>query len=200
MSDKLKIALVMSSTRDGRLNDRVAQFVRNAIEKDHIVEILDPLEMDLPATQQSMNFLFNPSAVPQNIKDFNEKVKGYEAFVFVCAEYNWSMPPALTNMFDNIPPVTTCWKPCGFVNYSMGAFGGTRSAVQLRTYTGALGMIPVPKQVAIPEAHEKVTPEGEVKDEKVVGELNILLEHVYWAAHALKSYGQKVPPPAWAPS
>jgi NAD(P)H-dependent FMN reductase len=78
--------------------------------------------------------------------------------------------------------------------------GGVRAGIQLRSFIGALGMIAVPKQVSIGSAHEKVSPEGKVKDEAIIEAVNLLLQHVYWAARALKTYSAKTPPPAWTPS
>lgn len=82
----------------------------------------DPLKMELPATQQSINFMYNPSAVPKNIQELNAKFAKLDALVIVCAEYNWSIPPPLTNMLDNIPPTTLVWKPVGYVTYSVCKF------------------------------------------------------------------------------
>ncbi|KAL4217744.1 hypothetical protein ACF0H5_022484 [Mactra antiquata] len=200
MSQRLKIALVLSSTREGRLNDQVARLVRNQIGQEHDVDILDPKCLETTDTQQSVNFLYNPGAVPQNIVDYNEKLKTFDAFLFVCAEYNFSIPPGLTNMFDNFPPPTFMWKPCAMVNYSINPLGGSRSAIQLLTYTHGLGMMPVPKQVAIPKAHEVVDKDGNTMDENLVEEIQLLLQHLYWAANALKRHKAVVPGPHWAPS
>ena len=35
MANKLKIGILLGSTRDARLCDRVAEFVRKAVAKDH---------------------------------------------------------------------------------------------------------------------------------------------------------------------
>ncbi|XP_060589898.1 uncharacterized protein LOC132745078 isoform X2 [Ruditapes philippinarum] len=199
MSSKLKIALVMSSTREGRLNDQVARFVEHAIKKNHKVEVIDPATIDFPQTQQSLNFMFNPTAVPENIKELNDKMKEFDAFVIVCAEYNFSLPPPLANLFDNIPPASLVWKPCGFVNYAIGPLGGCRVGVHLRTFTGALGMISVPNQMSIPHAHERINKDGTTKDKKLTEDLDFLLQHVYWAAYALKNHKVNEKPPPWAP-
>ncbi|XP_052764349.1 quinone reductase-like [Mya arenaria] len=200
MAGKLKIGVVISSTREGRIGERITTFVKNAILKDHEVVVFDPLEEDLPLTQQSLNFMYNPSSVPQNIKDLNDRFKALDALVFVCAEYNWSLPPALTNLMDNIPPTTVAWKPCGFVTYSMGRLGGSRAAVQLRVFTGGMGMMAVPTGTSIPLAHQALDESGKPKDDTLSKELDVTLKQVYWAAKALKSYAGNNPAPNWAPS
>lgn len=82
----------------------------------------DPLKMELPVTQQSINFMYNPSVVPKNIQELNAKFAKLDALVIVCGEYNWSIPPPLTNMLDNVPPTTLAWKPVGYVTYSVCKF------------------------------------------------------------------------------
>ncbi|KAH3752707.1 quinone reductase-like [Dreissena polymorpha] len=197
---KFTIGVIISSTREGRMGERVAHFVKKAIEKDHIVDLIDPLEVHLTETQQSMNFMFNPGAVPDNIKALNDRIKALDALVLVCAEYNYSIPPGLSNLLDNIPFTTTLWKPVAFVNYSIGPFGGTRAAMQLRVFVGALGMIAVPKQVAIPVVNEALDEHGTPKNDKLNQELSMLLSHLYWATDALKSQAAKSPYPQHFPS
>ncbi|XP_052764354.1 uncharacterized protein LOC128206126 [Mya arenaria] len=101
---------------------------------------------------------------------------------------------------DNIPPHTVAWKPCGFVTYAIGPMGGSRAAVQLRIFTGGMGMIAVPTGTAIPQAHETLDESGNTEDNKLKEELDVTLKQVYWAARALKSYSGNNPAPNWAPS
>ena len=81
-----------------------------------------------------------------------------------------------------------------------GPFGGTRAAMQLRVFVGALGMIAVPKQVAIPVVNEALDEHGTPKNDKLNQELSMLLSHLYWATDALKSQAAKSPYPQHFPS
>ena len=75
--------------------------------------------MDLPQTQQMVNLLMNPSAVPANIQELCDRMRGMDAVVMVSPEYNFSIPPGLSNLLANIPPMICTWKPCAFVTYSI---------------------------------------------------------------------------------
>ncbi|WAR17339.1 hypothetical protein MAR_031933 [Mya arenaria] len=159
MTEKLKIGVVISSTREGRIGERVTAFVKNAILKDQEV---------VPWTQSYLYVLNTTGAYP---------------------------PP-----MDNIPPHTVAWKPCGFVTYAIGPMGGSRAAVQLRIFTGGMGMMAVPTCTTITQAHETLDESGNTEDDKLKEELDVTLKQVYWAARALKSYAGNNPAPNWAPS
>lgn len=81
-----------------------------------------------------------------------------------------------------------------------GQHGGARVAVQLRTFTGGIGLITVPCQCLIPAAHETIAEDGKTENEQVKRQLNTTLDHLYWATNAFKAYSVKIPPPQWAPS
>jgi len=55
----------------------------------------------------------------------NNKLKESDAVVVVSAEYNHSIPPALSNMLDYFPLASYAYKPSGIVCYSMGNCYGT---------------------------------------------------------------------------
>lgn len=78
--------------------------------------------------------------------------------------------------------------------------GGARVAVQLRTFTGGLGMVTVPIQCIIPLAHQTLAEDGTTKDEKLVSQLQAVLEHLYFGANAVKEQNKKTPHPQWLPS
>lgn len=66
--------------------------------------------------------------------------------------------------------------------------GGAKCANNLRLISGALGMIPVPKQLLVPRAQDMIDENGTINDENVSHELSLVLKDVYWAAFALKLY------------
>ncbi len=64
-----------------------------------------------------------------------------DGIVLVSAEYNATLPPALTNLLDHFPPASYRHKPCSLVTYSMGNFGGCRAHVALLPFVNELGMV-----------------------------------------------------------
>lgn len=116
-----KAIIFISSTRDGRFGDRVANNVRTALEKKGFsVRTFDPVEMDFPLLRMPLHFMKDRSAAPQWLVDANEEIKEADAFVVVTAEYNCGLPPALSNMMDHFPPSSYRHRPCSIVTYSMG--------------------------------------------------------------------------------
>jgi len=57
---------------------------------------------------------------PDWLRDANRKVREADAVVVVSAEYNHSIPPALSNLLDYFPGSSFAYKPSGIVCYSMG--------------------------------------------------------------------------------
>jgi len=168
--------------------DRVFEFVRKVVEKDHEVVKFDPLKWDLPQTQQSMNWLMNPSAVPDNIKDLNRQVSECDALIALTAEYNYCIPPALSNLVDNCSVMTFTWKPCAIISYSMSTIGGWRGGLQVRQLMGAVGCSLIQKQMGIPVVHETLGADGKPSNDKLDTELNSLLKQLYWLTRAINTH------------
>jgi NAD(P)H-dependent FMN reductase len=92
-------------------------------------------------------------------------------------EYNGSMTPLLVNTFDWIsrifsPPAPRngldilAGMPVAITGSSPGALGGLRALFHLRDLLGNLGMLVLPKQLAVGKSNEAVTPEGVIVDER----------------------------------
>lgn len=81
---------------------------------------LDPLKLALPLLKQPLQFYPDQTKAPQIVRDLNEKIKSAHAIVLVSAEYNRSMPPALTNLIDHFPPRSFGFKTSAIVTYSLG--------------------------------------------------------------------------------
>ncbi len=148
-STKPKIAIVIGSTRPGRLGADVADWVaRQAKERQFAdYEVVDVAEFDLD--------LLNEPTVPgaANREYDNEKtrrwsrtVDEFDGFVFVTPEYNHSVPAALKNAFDVLYPE---WgdKSIGFVGY--GADGATRAVEHWRGIVANARMVAVRGQVPL---------------------------------------------------
>lgn len=62
------------------------------------------------------------SKAPKWLVETGEKINSADAIVVVSAEYNHSIPPALSNMVDHFPLTYFGFKPSGIVCYSMGLY------------------------------------------------------------------------------
>jgi len=142
-----KIAIVLGSTRPGRNGEAVAKWVYQLATKreDAIFELVDVADFNLPLYDEPF-----PAMMQQYTKDhtkvWSEKIKEFDGFIFVTAEYNHSIPGALKNAIDYL---NVEWKnkAAGFVSY--GSAGGSRAVEHLRLVAGELHMADVRAQVML---------------------------------------------------
>lgn len=142
----VRIAVVLGSTRPGRLGAAVAQWVvEQARQHGLAVDLVDLQEVGLP--------LLDEPVVPMiatgghaHTRRWSQIVSQYDGYVFVTAEYNHGVPAALKNALDYLYAE---WndKAAAFVSY--GSEGGTRAVEQLRQVAGQLKLADVAAQVTL---------------------------------------------------
>jgi len=143
----LRIAIILGSTRPGRIGEAVANWVyENAKTRmDAEYELVDIAAQGLPLLDEPV-----PPSMGQYSKDHTkrwaEKIASYDAFVFVTAEYNHGIPAALKNAIDFI---FAEWnnKAAGFVSY--GSAFGVRAVEHLRGVCGEIKIADVRTQVML---------------------------------------------------
>lgn len=188
---QLKTIVFLGSVREGRFGLRVAKFVKKQLEAaNHSVEIFDPLEMPFPIMTKALHHYQDRSSAPAWLVEADKKLQTADAVVVVSAEYNHSIPPALSNMMDHFPLSSYAFKPSGIICYSLGPYGGMRAAMQLRAFLGELGCISVGNIFGIPVVNRALDEEGKPLDEKLVPASNKLIGQLDWHAHAMKNHRQ----------
>lgn len=143
----LNVAIIIGSTRPGRVGEQVGKWVYELADKrgGANYELIDLLKINLPMFDES-----TPPAMGQyehnHTKRWAEIISKFDAFIFVTPEYNHGPPASLKNALDFIYGE---WnnKVAGFVGY--GSAGGTRSVEQLRLICAELQMATVRSQVAL---------------------------------------------------
>jgi NAD(P)H-dependent FMN reductase len=127
---KLKIGIILGSTRQGRVSPQVGEWVKGIADKrgDADYEIVDIADYNLP-------FLGTTDGSEPGIAAWNQKLANLDGFVFVVQEYNHSITGALKNALDF---AREAWndKAAGIVSY--GSTGGARAAEHLRGILGEL--------------------------------------------------------------
>ena len=135
---KLKIAVIISSTRPTRFGELPAQWIlEKANARPEIqAEIVDIRDFDLPFFDEMASNAWMPSA-NQNAVKWQNKIGEFDGFIVVAAEYNRSITGALKNAFDQAYKE---WnkKAIGFVGY--GSVGGARAIEHARTIAIELQM------------------------------------------------------------
>ena len=95
---KLKIAVIISSTRDSRFGDKPAQWILEKANQraDIEAELVDLRDFDLPLFNEPASTAYMPSSDPRAVA-WQDKIKGVDGYVFVVADYNHSVTGSLKN-------------------------------------------------------------------------------------------------------
>lgn len=135
---KLKIAVIIGSTRDTRFADKPAKWIADlAAQRPELdVEIVDLKSFDLPLFNEAASNAWAPSQSPQAVA-WQNKIAQFDGYIVVTAEYNRSITGALKNAFDQAYKE---WnqKAIGFVGY--GSVGGARAIEHARSIAVELQM------------------------------------------------------------
>ncbi len=182
----LKIPVILGSVRTERVGIRVARYVVNKLTaRGHEPILIDPVEYRLPLLDK-MYKEYPPGDAPEVLERLATTFKSADAFVIVSAEYNHSIPPALSNLLDHFLE-EYFFRPSAIVCYSGGGFGGVRAAMQLRAMLAELGMPSIPSLLPFPKAQEMLDVDGNPADAaRVERSADRFLDELDWYAGALK--------------
>jgi NAD(P)H-dependent FMN reductase len=143
----IKIAIIIGSTRPGRVGEDVAHWVYELAKKrtDAQFELVDIRDFNLPLLDEPVPPSRGQYSKPHT-KAWSAKIDSFDAYVFVTPEYNHGICGALKNALDFL---FREWnnKAAGFVGY--GSAGGTRAVEALRLVMGELQVADVRNQVAL---------------------------------------------------
>lgn len=114
-----KVAVVLGSTRPGRIGEGVAQWVVSEANKVEGVNasIVDLADFDLPFFAEPVPPSMEAPKLPEAVR-FAQVLGAADAVVFVTPEYNQSIPGGLKNAIDYLPPAALDGKKVGLVGYS----------------------------------------------------------------------------------
>lgn len=65
---------------------------------------LDPEDLDLPVLKQPLHFYRDRTQAPDILHKINKKIQEADAYILISAEYNRTIPPALSNTLNHFPP------------------------------------------------------------------------------------------------
>jgi NAD(P)H-dependent FMN reductase len=143
----IKIAIIIGSTRPGRLSESVSHWVYHIAKQrnDADFELVDIKDFSLPLFDEPVPPLLGRYTKPHT-KAWAAKIDSFDAYVFVTPEYNHATSGALKNAIDFLYRE---WnnKAAGFVGY--GSDGGTRAVENLRLVMGELQVADVRTQVTL---------------------------------------------------
>lgn len=142
-----KLAIIIGSTRPGRVGEAVARWVHELARKrnDAEFELVDIKDFNLPLLDEPV-----PPSQGKYSKDHTKKwaakIASFDGYVFVTPEYNHGISGALKNAIDFLYAE---WnnKAAGFVGY--GSAGGARAVEHLRLVMAEVQVATVRNQVAL---------------------------------------------------
>lgn len=150
MENKLKIGIILGSSREGRVSPSIGEWTINIAKKnlEADFEIVDVIDFKLPFYGETKD------QVATN--KWNEKIKSLDGFIFITPEYNHSITGSLKNAIDH---AYENWfnKAAGIISYGYG--GGARAAEHLRGILGAIAIADV-------QTHPMLSMVSDFKDKK----------------------------------
>ncbi len=175
----MSIPIIIGSYREGRMGERVGKFIYNRMQSRNLdVCIVDPKELELGILQRRYPD-YPTHEAPESLGVVAEIFSQAPAFVLVTAEYNYSIPPGLSNILDHFKG-EFYRKPTAIVSYSMGPFGGVRSTEQLRGLMACLGSVALPQALPIPSVHENIDDAGNPLKQEMEDFVSSFLDETEW--------------------
>ena len=142
------VAIVLGSVRPGRAGEQVVRWIEEqALQLDGISTVFfDLRDYDLPLFAEEMPPSMKAPELPEAVR-LRTNLEANDAVVFVTPEYNHSVPAALKNAIDYLPPATLKGKAVGLVGYSW--YGAVKPLEHLREILSTFGADVRDQQVGI---------------------------------------------------
>ena len=167
-----RILAFAGSTRRESFNKKlVAIAAQGAREAGAEVTLIDLKDFPLPLFDQDLEA---EQGMPENGKKLKKLFIDHDGLLIASPEYNSSFPAVLKNAIDWVSRpapgepslVAFRGKVATLMSASPGALGGLRGLVHVRSILGNIGVIVLPDQIAVAQAHEAFNPDGTLKDPK----------------------------------
>jgi NAD(P)H-dependent FMN reductase len=176
----LNLAVIVGSTRDGRLGSTVAGWfvAQCASRSDLTLDLIELADADLPAVF--------PRQPDPAVRAYAERIGRADAIVVVTPEYNHGYPASLKQAID-IAHSEWQAKPVGFVSYG-GISGGLRAVEQLRQVFAELHAVTIRDTVSFHDAWHRFHPSGEPTEPDGCSLAAVrMLDQLTWWASALRT-------------
>jgi len=167
-----RLIALAGSLRKDSFNKKLVHVAADAArEAGADVEIIDLSDHRLPLYDQDLE---DAEGVPEIAMALKAKFIASDGLLIASPEYNSSISAVLKNTIDWLSRPVEGEKPlaafkgkvAGLVAASPGALGGLRGLVHVRAILGNIGMLVVPEQAAVSQAHEAFDESGALNDPK----------------------------------
>ena len=167
-----RILAFAGSLRKDSFNKKLVKIAAQAAEAEGAeVQVIDLADFPLPLFDEDLEKRDGPPAHATKLK---ELMKAAHGFLLACPEYNSSITAVLKNAIDwasrpapNEPGLAAFHgKAAVLMAASPGALGGLRGLVTVRSILGNIGVVVLPDQMAIMQAHDAFGADGRLKFDK----------------------------------
>lgn len=179
MTEKMTLAVIYGSARQGRFCDTVANWLIRELSASDVftLTVIDPARL---RTSRGLGAAVNPG------EWLERKIAEADAFIIVTPEYNHGYPAALKELIDS------CYepwhaKPVAFISYG-GVSGGLRAVEQLRQVFAELHTVTIRDTVSFSNVWSQFDAAGNpFKAAEAKAGLLVMLRRLMWWASALKA-------------
>lgn len=184
--DRLRVAVIVGSTRDGRVAPVVASWTLThlAEREDMDADLVDLVETPLPTEFPVLGQPPASAEAREQLAAVSPRLAAADAFVIITPEYNRSFPAALKNAID--------WhqrewhaKPVGFVSYG-GFSAGIRAVEQLRLVMAELHAVTIRDSVGLHTVWGQFDADGKATNPASDAAAKAMLDQLAWWAHSLR--------------
>ncbi|WP_269856239.1 NADPH-dependent FMN reductase [Streptomyces sp. RPT161] len=157
-----RIAVVVGSTRPGRICPGIAAWIRDVAQQGSPLrhELLDLADVGLPLLDEPLMAALQRYE-HQHTRRWSATVSSYDGFVFVFPQYNWGYPAVLKNALDFLYHEWRA-KPAAVASY--GTRGGNKGIAQLRTVLQGLHMRPLQQHLELVITETDIDDNWQLKD------------------------------------
>lgn len=140
------IVILHGTRRIGNLSIHVARFLEGQLQArpDVTVRLISLMEFDIPILEER-----NPDPPHPAVAQIADALKAADGVLIVSPEYKNSLPGALKNLLDHLPPAHFRHKPVGIATVSSGGFGGLNCLAHLRLIVTSMGGLPMPERFPV---------------------------------------------------
>ena len=169
---KPRILAFAGSLRRDSFNQKLVPIAaKGAREAGAEVALIALKDFPLPLFDQDLEA---EQGMPENGKKLKQLFIDHDGLLIAAPEYNSSITAVLKNAIDWVSRpapgepslVAFRGKVATLMSASPGALGGLRGLVHVRSILGNIGVIVLPEQIAVAQAHEVFNPDGSLKDSK----------------------------------
>jgi NAD(P)H-dependent FMN reductase len=172
MSDQPRVLAFAGSARTDSFNVKLVNIAaEGAREAGAEVTVLNLKDFPMPLFNQDLEAAEGPPEQATRLKGI---MLAHEGLLIASPEYNSSISPLLKNTIDWVSrpadgePMLAVYrdKVAAVMSASPGGLGGLRGLVHLRSILSNIGVLVIPDQVAVTQAHSVFDDHGNLLDAK----------------------------------